>query len=285
MLRRLTIVCVIFCFANGAWSQVPGNGGRQDQKPQGGQQASQSKPAIATVQIQQATDKEKQSANSKPHDYPWRELLAPANAPNAILAIIGFFGIIAALLTLGAIRKQAKAQMDADRAWIVVSVAGQPEEPLTFPRSRAIPGIVWKIAVTGNTPARIIEERYRCRTVPITDGKLELEKIPTYLSNANAINDPVVFAPGYEYGMNIPVEPTPDNLPTSTQMAAVISGVRAFCAYGLIEYQDAFGRSGKTQFCAIYRPRIGGTMKSPDGTDLNPPGFRISGPEGYNYNT
>lgn len=219
--------------------------------------------------------------------YPWHELIGPANLPNTILAIIGFVGIIAALLTLGAIREQARAQMDADRAWVLVSVVGQPQEPLaaSIVRTGNIPGIVWKIKIAGNTPAQITRARYRCRTVPMVDGKPDLEKTPTYLANEIVIAQATVLAPNDSYLVSIGHEPTPERMSVVDEMTATLSGTRAFCAYGTIEYKDAFGRSGETQFCAIYRPQLGGIIKSPDGTVLNPPGFYIAGPDGYNYNT
>lgn len=205
---------------------------------------------------------------------------------NAGLTVITLIIAIATLLQANAAKMQAKAQMDADRAWVLASVGGQPEEPLTGNAVKGIiPGIVWKIEIVGNTPAQILREQYRCRTVPLVNGAPGLEEMPTYLRNQNIIKEAEVFPPGHKYFMNFPLEPTPERMPVSTQMAEVIAGVRAFCAYGKIEYKDAFGRNGESQFCAIYRTRLGGIIKSPDGTDLNPPGFYIGGPKGYNHNT
>ena len=52
-----------------------------------------------------------------------------------------------------AAEQSSKAQMDADRAWVLISVAGQPEEPLTGNLIKGqIPGIVWQIQIFGNTP-------------------------------------------------------------------------------------------------------------------------------------
>jgi hypothetical protein len=233
---------------------------------------------------QEGTTIECQWSESVPEGY-LKRLFGPENAPNIGLFFVGLFGIVAAVFTLRAIRLQAKAQMDADRAWVLVRIAGQPEEPLTgkIITTGAIPGIVWKIRIVGNTPAQITREQYRCRTVRIANGKPLLEEIPTYLTNETVIKEAEVFPPDYEYGMNIPLEPTADRMTILSQMAEVVAGLRAFCAYGKIEYKDAFGRRGESQFCATYRLRLGGVMKSPDGIDLNPPGFYISGPKGYNY--
>ncbi len=206
-----------------------------------------------------------------------------------ILATVGVGGVCLALRTLKAIEKQANAQMDADRAWVLASVVGQPKEPLTKSviEEGIIPGIVWQIQVAGNTPARIISEKYRCRTIPVDNTafppKPELEPIPVYLPNTNSIDRQIVFPPGYKYAVSIPLENGSGNL--VEQMALTVSGNVVFCAYGRIEYEDAFKRKGTTQVCALYYPRRGGVIESPDGTVLNPPGFRIGGPPGYNYNT
>jgi len=206
-----------------------------------------------------------------------------------ILATAGVGGVCLALRTLKAIEKQANAQMDADRAWVLASVIGQPKEPITksIIEEGIIPGIVWQIQVAGNTPARIISERYRCRTVSVDKTALppkpELESVPVYLPNTNSSDGQIVFPPGYSYAVSIPIENGPGNLVERMTLTAL--GEIAFCAYGRIEYEDAFKRKGITQVCALYYPLRGGVIKSPDGTVLNPPGFRIGGPPGYNYNT
>jgi hypothetical protein len=69
------------------------------------------------------------------------------------------------------------------------------------------------------------------------------------------------------------------------QVVAVSTGQAVWCCYGRIEYEDAFERKGVTQFCAVYRPQIGGVIESPNGVVLNPPGFFMDGPVGYNYTT
>jgi len=82
---------------------------------------------------------------------------------------------------------------------------------------------------------------------------------------------------------NIAVEPEP-NTELKSSLYQVRMGGAFLVSYGRVEYQDAFGRNGVTQFCAVYRPPTGGVIKSPDGTDLNPVGFHIGGPSAYNYN-
>jgi hypothetical protein len=77
-------------------------------------------------------------------DWNWKEAFLPSTWSNWALAALATWAGCMALRTLRAIRSQAAAQMDADRAWVLVSVSGQPEEPLTgkFIEKGQIPGIV-----------------------------------------------------------------------------------------------------------------------------------------------
>lgn len=216
----------------------------------------------------------------------WKEAFVPATWSNWVLAGLAFWAGCSALKTMRAIQLQATAQMNADRAWVLASVHGQPKEPLTGSLIHGyMPGIVWQIQVVGNTPARIISEKYRCRIVPAEETiflpKPALEPTPVYLPNTASIVDEIVFPPEYKYMVSIPLEP---EFCTMEQLVAVTQNTAALCAYGRIEYEDAFKRKGTTQFCAVYQ-RSGAVIQSPDGKVLNPPGFRIGGPSGYNSNT
>jgi hypothetical protein len=88
-----------------------------------------------------------------------------------------------------------------------------------------------------------------------------------------------VYAPGYQYNLSIGLESGPM---TAEQFADVQNRNAVLCAYGCIEYLDAFGRKRTTQVCAIYNLGLGGVITSPNGTVLNPPGFLLGGPEAYN---
>lgn len=222
-------------------------------------------------------------------------LMSANNLPNILLFAAALGAIRVAIRTLRTIERQtkaaevaAKAQMDADRAWVMASVVGQPEEPLTknLLEKTVVPGIVWQLQIVGNTPARIISEEFRCRIVdcdPDDVSKPKLEPIPVYLPN-QVPEGQIVSPPGQKHLVSISVEndPTTALVNKLTQLSI---GHAFFVSYGKVEYEDAFKRRGVTQFCAIYRPRTGGVITSPDGTVLNPPGFYVGGPTGYNYNT
>ncbi len=177
--------------------------------------------------------------------------------------------------------------MNADRAWIVASVIASPEEPLTGNLMKGItPGIAWELRIVGNTPARIVRKEIRCRIVDADPNNIVqpvLEPTPCYLPN-NEPEGQIIHPPGEKHGYmaTVEVEPGSDLAASLTQ---VVLGGAFLCSYGRFEYEDAFKRKSVTQFCAIYKPQVGLVVTSPDGTVLNPSGFHIGGPPGYNYNT
>jgi hypothetical protein len=112
MLKRLAVLAVVaFGLAYGAWSQVPGDGGQQQENTQEQQKtADPSKPVVA-IEAQSGTHKQEQGSE-KPSQYPWRELYAPANVPNWVLAFLAGVAGWLALRTLGAIQLQADLMKD-----------------------------------------------------------------------------------------------------------------------------------------------------------------------------
>jgi hypothetical protein len=118
MRRRLAILCIIVWIGSRAWTQVPRNGSDQKQKPQWADNQSTGLQPFHVAKQEQPTSKVKeQGPDTKSSKYPWREFLAPANVPNEALVLVGFGGIIFALLTLRAIKKQA----DIARAALISS--------------------------------------------------------------------------------------------------------------------------------------------------------------------
>lgn len=185
-------------------------------------------------------------------------------------------------------RSAAQGQVRASRAWVLASVHGQPEEPLTGNLFKGIvPGVVWRIAIFGNTPARIIREEYRCRIVaqdPDDPSQPMLEHSPLYFPDYITRKGGAVSPPGDATFISLEVEF--DSTETLMKHLSLVAIRQCFlCSYGRIEYEDAFGSKSVTQFCAIYEPQLGGVVKSPDGIVLNPRGFRIDGPSAYNFNT
>jgi hypothetical protein len=106
MLERLVIVGALLGCIGGAWSQVPGNGSAQNKRPQGGQNQAQTVHPSPPALNAEVKDGEKQDSASRPSGYPWRELYAPANIPNWVLALVGALAAFAAIKTLRAINAQ-----------------------------------------------------------------------------------------------------------------------------------------------------------------------------------
>ena len=217
----------------------------------------------------------------------FREAIAPGTWSNWILAVMACVAGWIAIRTMRAIQHQATAQMNADRAWVVANVAGSPQEPLTGSLIHGVvPGIAWEIKIVGNTPARIIRQEFRCRIVDCQPTNISLpmlEPTPVYLPNQTP-EGLMVSPPGDKPVFMSIVESEP-NITLMARLSQVVIGHAFLVSYGRVEYEDAFKRRGVTQFCTIYKPHSGGVLTSPDGTALNPTGFHIAGPSGYNYNT
>ncbi len=175
----------------------------------------------------------------------------------------------------------AQAQMDADRAWITSNAIGNPIQPLNTPNYT--PGVVYRIEVGGNSPAKIVRERFRCRMVPAIARnnpiKPLLEEAPTFLSEEGMFPANVVRLAGSKYDISVNLESGPLS---SVEWDDLCNGKKVLCAYGCIEYEDIFKRPRYTRVCCIYHFGLGGVFASPDGTILNSPGFRLGGPIAYN---
>lgn len=224
--------------------------------------------------------------------WPWHDIVAWV--ANLVLAAVATVGVFVALATLRKLERQtkaseelARAQMDADRAWVMASVAGNPAEPLIDNLAKGIyPGMVWRLRIYGNTPAKLTRVQIRCRIVgcnPENVFEPQFERVPVFLSDHNLVGGSIVSPPEETLSFNVPVEREP-NIELKNSLHQVQMGGAFLVSYGRVDYQDAFGRNGVTQFCAIYKPPTGGVITSPDGTVLNPVGFHIGGPREYNCN-
>lgn len=75
-------------------------------------------------------------------------------------------------------------------------------------------------------------------------------------------------------------------VPTQEEMAALRKKETVLCAYGFVEYEDAFGRKGHvTRVGYVYEFAFGAVLQTGDGTILNPPGFKIMTEPEYNRAT
>ena len=175
--------------------------------------------------------------------------------------------------------------MDSDRAWILVKVRTESREPHTVINA-VVSGVFCEVEIVGNTPARVLSEKYRCRAVPRAEEFVglapELESVPVFLPDEYRRN-PIFLAPGDKSPRHMRFEYT-EGSSGDDPVSKITMLEWVLCVYGRVEYEDAFRRKAVTQFCAVYYPRLGSVALG-DGAEVKIGGFGIDGPEGYNYNT
>jgi hypothetical protein len=202
------------------------------------------------------------------------------------LVIVGAVQAVILALTIGAIYSQTTTTKNSERAWVLVKRIGNPEQWYAPEQPEYSPGMVFEFKVSGKTPARVIRADFRLHPVPAKVGvrppEPDLPVIPEYKSGARNPEIPEagrVLPPDEVFQVRLGLYP-----PTLTeeQWLNLRDNKAIMCAYGFIEYKDVFGREGKTQACYVYDFAWGGVITAPDGTRLNPPGFRIGGPRAYN---
>jgi hypothetical protein len=196
-----------------------------------------------------------------------------------ILAKVSVVQTVILILTIFSIVGQTRANKNSARAWVTANAVGNPSEPINRPGYT--PGVVYQIEISGNSPAKIVRERFRCRIVPAIDDQPLLEKAPTFTSEKGMYPE-VIRPAGNKYHIPVSLESGPI---TDQQWSDLGDGKAILCAYGCIEYEDTFKRPRYMRVCCIYHTGDGGVIESPTGIRLNPPGFRRGGPKGYNKYT
>jgi hypothetical protein len=206
-----------------------------------------------------------------------------ANASSTM--VIAFFAFVTAVFVF----VQASSEQQEQRAWVLVKRTGDPERWYAPDKPGYFPGMVFEFNVFGETPARVIASQFVLRPVPAKEGvkppEPDLPAIPDY---GPRFIDPEIPAQGRllppDAGFQVRIRLDPPTM-TEEQWEKLRDGKTIMCAYGFIEYKDAFGWRRKTRVCYIYEFKWGGVITAPDGTVLNPPGFRVGGPPAYNEAT
>ena len=152
---------------------------------------------------------------------------------------------MAALLTLGVIRRQTDALINAERAWLLIHSNFKPISANKFD---------WNITNSGRTTATIDETNVRCLTMRTMQ---ELPDTPEYHDPINVRKAPI--APGQTLWFWSYFETQGDN-PTGfseEDSAAVDAGRVELVFYGYVKYTDSFGKPHESRFCYYYVPWCG----------------------------
>jgi hypothetical protein len=259
MLKCLAIIVLLLT----TQKPLPVDGSQQQEHPQNHADSTQPvtpPPVISEVDKENADYAQRYAYyKSHPKEY-LKTAFAPAYFSNWILAGLGIVAGVIGLCTLGAIRKQAAAQMDADRGWVTANTVGNPLKAINTPGYT--PGIVYQIEFSGNSPVKIIKERFRCRIVPSIEGTTPpqpaLEKTPTFKFDEGMSPGETVYPSRHKYDISVSLETGPI---TDQQWLDLKDGKTTLCAYGCIEYEDVFRKLRHTTVCSIYRFNLGGGIE------------------------
>ena len=273
MLKRLAILgLLVFGLVDWAGSQVPRDGSQQEKNDQEKQKSVKtSQPPVPVVQAKSGPANQEQRLE-KPSQYPWRELYAPANVPNWVLALLAGVAGWLAYITLRAIKRQAGhmerqtkiledsvavAQRAADAAKISADIAAR----------MSVPTLVIHEFGVGDVGAAGVEAFFQCPKIKITVKNYgqtpailkwfctcctceELPDVPVYEGpGCGIVLEKVVVQPGAEYTLpNLMYLQGEEFSPEDVR--AIINREKLFCAYGYICYGDILGNPlRRLKFC------------------------------------
>jgi hypothetical protein len=172
-MKRLIMLAAICCVVVPVNGQQPGKHPNSQQKSPSTLQPPKSKTIdidtvnINKLNVQQQTSPADNSEKDakKPPSY-LRRLIAPENLPNLILSAVGIAGIIVAVCTLGAIRRQAniallnaQSVINSERAWLIPDARSVEPNTLTIPTlaNTHVETINVGIENCGRTPAWLMD--------------------------------------------------------------------------------------------------------------------------------
>jgi hypothetical protein len=180
-----------------------------------------------------------------------------------------------------------KALVNSQRAWVLIKRVGDPPENwLGQIGSGYTVGIVLQFGVFGITPVRITDARFILRPVPAKQGVSPAEPdLPESPDYTEAVTDLIA-----QKRMVLPPDATIEIRPyvhglTRIDSEELRNAKVYLCVWGFLTYSDAFGNSRETRTCYVYHFAWGGVLKAPDGTVLNPAGFKVGGSAAYHHTT
>jgi hypothetical protein len=259
MLKCLAIFAMlVFGFVDLAWSQIPRDGSQQQKHTQEQQNNSNAlQPSTLGLQVQNITPKHEQGSEQKPSEYAWRELYAPANVPNWVLAFLAGLAGCLAYKTLKAIKKQAdimeRQTILTEQTLVLTQRPRITVKAIYFKRDKGVGGlsdppsgidpqsfcaVQFYAENCGGTQARLLE--IWCQ--PYIAEKLPMER--PYEGEIGAKQDEVLSA-----GESTPrtfFRNTPLDDQTSSDLR---NGHRNLYILGWIGYIDGFNIYRRTHFC------------------------------------
>jgi hypothetical protein len=194
--------------------------------------------------------------------------------PEWVILYITAVYVLITGFTLRAIRRQAniaqmtaKSLMDADRAWLMVTVGKLPD----FTPVPDLLQILWvepKVENAGKTPAWITKMRLKAQQFPSMEG---IPDEPIYEGERTMHFDGEAVLPS---GASVaPLRVGVD----AHDFTAIRQGKSFLYVYGFVDYLDVSKRPCQTKFCFLYHV--------PGGFNPIPEGFVFGGPAAYNQAT
>jgi hypothetical protein len=210
-------------------------------------------------------------------------LLWSTALPAWILLAITARGLWVANKSLKVLARQTDAQMNAERAWLLVTGVVSPELLCQVNNPEYIPEITYHLEVAGRTPARVTNSGFRFHILPAKAGTIppqpDLAERRDYRSVLPLPAIPkTVLAPSTKFDV---VSAHEDGSVNSVIHDSLEANRFFMCAYGFIEYEDAFKRKGVTRFCFVYRIKPGWNLRDDAGHFIRPNVFEVGGPESY----
>jgi hypothetical protein len=258
-----------------AYSQVPGNGNKQDAKAKAAKRSAPSPPPTVTCICANSEKDAKQEQKSSPEKsvgYQWIEFLAPANVPTGLLVLVGIGGIIVAVSTLLTVKRQVDTFVSKERGRIAVEIepikqSGAAGGGTPYPNSNMPPpsGEVWYanllISNSGETNALI--GHALCKACIKSNGW-----DPGSETIRSRIGLPKVLHPHQNpFPHKVMIETgNVLSLEVDRKMAqAIADGQMGVYVIGLIEFGDVFDNRWSVTFCRKWGAWwFGGAWQGPD---------------------
>jgi hypothetical protein len=191
----------------------------------------------------------------------------------------------------GAAKRNTDAIIAAERAWLVVEIL--PIDHKLMWDINAVPMnwallVNFKVTNSGRTAAKFLSGSIRPHIVETVDpdAHLVVPRLPSpppYWPDSPIFEAGKMWPPRKEFhcgsviGKSLIVD----------SHAEMKDAKKAFCLYGILRYEDSFGKARETRFAYVYQyMRVGGgLLNQKTGRPIDPPGFWAYDCEEYNRST